>query len=151
MVAQPQLYLSSSVMVRISVTRPVPMVWLPSLSVNLWPLSRAMGCLRARIIDVSSPGITISYQTRDGENNEFTANTSTRTSTDIQYLHRWNAPSQEAALLDRPCPRCERTWSAWSLYRTVCACRPPPCSERRPEHKEFTWLVKQDRRCWTDV
>lgn len=88
MVAQPQLYLSSSVMVRISVTRPVPMVWLPSLSVNLWPLSRAMGCLRARIIDVSSPGITISYQTRDGENNEFTANTSTRTSTDIQYLHR---------------------------------------------------------------
>lgn len=51
---------SSSVIVRMSVTRPVPMVLLPSRRVNLWPFSRTIGCRSVRVKEVSSPGITIS-------------------------------------------------------------------------------------------
>lgn len=57
---QPQLYWSSSVEVRMSVTRPVPMVLFPSLKVNRWPFSRTIGWRSVSVKVVSSPGITIS-------------------------------------------------------------------------------------------
>lgn len=57
---QPQLHWSSSVVVIISVTSPVPMVLFPSLRVNLWPFSRTIGWRRVSVNEVSSPGITIS-------------------------------------------------------------------------------------------
>lgn len=61
---QPQLIWSSSVAVRMSVTRPVPIVLFPSLRVNLWPFSRTIGWRSVSVKVVSSPGITISWKTR---------------------------------------------------------------------------------------
>lgn len=58
---QPQLAWSSSVRVRISVTRPVPMVLFPSRRVNLCPFSRTIGWRSVSINEVSSPGIIISW------------------------------------------------------------------------------------------
>lgn len=65
---QPQFGFSSSVAVRMSVTRPVPMVLFPSLRVNLWPFSRTIGWRSVSVKEVSSPGITISWKT---ENDDF--------------------------------------------------------------------------------
>lgn len=59
---QPQLWWSSSLQVRMSVTRPVPMVLFPSLNVNLWPFSRIIGWRSVSVKVVSSPGITISWK-----------------------------------------------------------------------------------------
>lgn len=59
---QPQLAWSSSVRVRISVTRPVPMVLFPSRRVNLWPFSRTIGWRSVSIKEVSSPGIIMSWE-----------------------------------------------------------------------------------------
>lgn len=54
------MFLSSSVMAGTSVTRPVPMVLLPSLKVKRWPFSKIMGCRKIRLSFKSSPGMASS-------------------------------------------------------------------------------------------
>lgn len=64
---QPQLAWSSSVRVRISVTRPVPMVLFPSRRVNLCPFSRTIGWRSVSVNEVSSPGMIISWEKEKAE------------------------------------------------------------------------------------
>ena len=49
---------------------PVPTVLCPSLSVNLWFISRGMSFLRVSVRAVSSPGITISLSVTQEEEEE---------------------------------------------------------------------------------
>lgn len=56
------MFLSSSVMAGVSVTRPVPMVRLPSLRVKRWPFSKIIGCRKMRVSFRSSPGMASSWR-----------------------------------------------------------------------------------------
>lgn len=55
-------FLSSSVMSGVSVTRPVPMVRLPSRRVKRWPFSKIIGCRKIRLSFRSSPGMASSWR-----------------------------------------------------------------------------------------
>lgn len=54
------MFLSSSVIAGVSVTRPVPIVRLPSRRVKRWPFSKIIGCLKIRLSFKSSPGMASS-------------------------------------------------------------------------------------------
>lgn len=144
---QPQLHWSSSVMVRISVTRPVPMVLFPSLRVNLWPFSSTMGWRSVSVNDASSPGITISLNraTQSSSGNNLTCNLRLSTWSNWDNNPGRCSPCLQVEWPYRPCPRWRKTWRAWSWWRTACVGLPPPYSEYKPgkhwTHCESRWLI----------